>query len=246
MKILSILISRLRQQGFVAIAGSAARYLAYILRFNLVRIKYRGDAQQIFRWIYRENIWGDEESRSGTGSSMLYTKGLRSGLGRLFRHYKIGSIVDAGCGDFNWMSQTLTGLDIKYHGIDIVPEVIETLHRKYSDQGFNFSVADIRYDNIPSADLLICRDVLFHMSLKDIRQTMRNFMRSDIKYALFTSHLTDDDYEFKDIATGDFRFLDLEKLPFLMKSSIDQIDDWIEGHTARRLLLFRSDDFMLL
>ena len=60
--------------------------------------------QQIFKEIYANNFWGDPESLSGPGSSEHYTKNLRNQLQKIFSNLKIKSVLDAPCGDFNWMS----------------------------------------------------------------------------------------------------------------------------------------------
>ena len=52
-------------------------------------------------------------------------------------------------------------------GVDIVSELIEKNKIKYSrKKNFDFKFLDLTKNKIPSADLIICRDLLFHLSLK--------------------------------------------------------------------------------
>lgn len=93
--------------------------------------------QKIFKDIYDNNVWhniGSEleqtESKSGGGSTLKQTKVIVRELPILFKKLDIGTILDASCGDFNWMK--LINFDnIKYIGIDIVPGVIEENIVKY-------------------------------------------------------------------------------------------------------------------
>ena len=78
-----------------------------------------------------------------------------------------------------------------------------------------FVKLDIRIDKLPVSDLMICRDCLFHFSYEDIFKFLDNFLISDIKYILLTSHLnTENKFENKNIVTGDFRKIDLFSKPF--------------------------------
>jgi hypothetical protein len=73
----------------------------------------------------------------------------------------IGTLFDAPCGDFNWMSHVLFPERMRYIGADIVPDLIAALRAKYGDRaGHHFCIVDIAHDALPSADLWLCRDVL--------------------------------------------------------------------------------------
>ena len=69
---------------------------------------------------------------------------------------------------------------------------------------------DITKDKLPRSDLMICRDLLFHLSYNDIFLFFENFLSSDINYILINSHSNNNNiFENKDIITGDFRLLDI-------------------------------------
>ena len=66
---------------------------------------------------------GGPETTCGAGSTVRYTATIRAWLPIVFRELRINSVLDAPCGDFNWMAHTdLRGLI--YVGIDFDEEHI--------------------------------------------------------------------------------------------------------------------------
>jgi len=61
----------------------------------------------------------------------------------MLNQFEIKSIFDAPCGDFNWMKEIILVNDIRYHGVDIVSNIIDSNIRKYSSQRINFSQGDL-------------------------------------------------------------------------------------------------------
>ena len=190
---------------------------------NLFKTK---SVEERFNKIYSTNYWLDNESRSGTGSSLRSTENIRFHLLKILEKFNIKKLFDAPCGDFNWMSQVLKSVEIDYLGSDIVKDLIVS-NKKYENDKIKFSKLDILVDKLPTSDLMICRDCLFHFSYKDIFLFLNNFLSSDIKYILLTSHLnTEHKFENKDIVTGDFRKIDLFSKPFnFEKNYIYSFDD---------------------
>ena len=178
---------------------------------NLFKIK---SIEERFNKIYSTNYWLDGESKSGKGSSLRSTENVRIHLPKIIERFKIERLLDAPCGDFNWMSQVLKNVDIDYIGSDIVEDLIVS-NRKNEKNNIKFVKLDIRIDKLPMSDLMICRDCLFHFSYEDIFKFLDNFLISDIKYILLTSHLnTENKFENRNIVTGDFRKIDLFSKPF--------------------------------
>ncbi len=168
-----------------------------------------------FSEIYKSNYWSDSESRSGIGSNFQSTENIRLHLPIIINKNNIKSIFDAPCGDLNWMMYILKKIDIKYHGSDIVSDIISYNKEKYENENIRFSKLDITKDKLPRSDLMICRDLLFHLSYKDIFLFFENFLSSEINYLLINSHSNNSNiFENKDIITGDFRLLDIFSEPF--------------------------------
>jgi SAM-dependent methyltransferase len=133
---------------------------------------------------FDQNAWRDSESVSGPGSTLSYTSELRATLPALVRALGCRSMLDAPCGDFNWMKAVdLEG--IAYTGTDIVPSMVSNLQRDYPQH--QFTVLDIINDPMPRADFVLVRDVLFHLSNVDIVRVLENFARSGSEW-LATSH----------------------------------------------------------
>src|SRR5271167_845018 len=142
------------------------------------------DLARRFTDAFDQRLWKDDESISGPGSTLQYTSELRSTLPALIRALGCKSLLDAPCGDFNWMRQVdLSGID--YFGVDIVPALIAELQAKHPEH--RFEVRDIITDPFPRADFVLCRDVLFHLSNSNIVKVLENFVRSGSEW-LATSH----------------------------------------------------------
>ena len=57
----------------------------------------------VFQGHADRNYWGNRESVSGDGSTLAYTHNLRHELAKFLRAFRVVSMFDAPCGDFNWM-----------------------------------------------------------------------------------------------------------------------------------------------
>jgi len=118
---------------------------------------------EYFQTIYREHVWaGQSQSRSGPGSDLEATGPFRAFLDRFLRNHELQSVVDVGCGD--WTSTRLVdwhGAD--YLGLDVVPELINVNRMQYGRPGVRFDLIDLSTDPLPTADLVLCKDVLQHL-----------------------------------------------------------------------------------
>src|SRR5580700_8852701 len=91
-------------------------------RMRLYTLQLRRN-RRTFTEIYEQNLWKSGESFSGQGSTFGATTAIRDALPALFTKLGIRSLLDAGCGDFNWMKSTDLGL-IEYLGVDVVEPLI--------------------------------------------------------------------------------------------------------------------------
>ena len=193
-----------------------------------------------FSMIYQKNFWFSSESRSGEGSELSSTSHLRTTLPTLIENYKISSLVDAPCGDFNWMKLVNFRKPVKYIGIDIVETVITENIRNYGQEKISFILSDIISDQLPDCDLLLVRDALFHFSFKDIDKFLKNIANLDYKYLLTTTHYQlENNFKNRDIITGDFRLIDLHKHPFNIESKdvLEEVIDYKVGSGSPKKLL---------
>ena len=210
-------LARLRRRGFAD--------LRYRLFWKLgARSRATTSVQQsIFTRIYVQNEWGQNgESRSGPGSTRSRGESIRQPLIDLFRQYGIASLLDAPCGDFNWIPLVTEHLRT-YIGVDIVREMIERNAALHSDEKHRFLCRDITSDELPEADAILCRDALVHLSYEDIWATISNFKRSGARYLLTTSfaHTRPN----VDCCTGSYRPLNLQLAPFGFPDPVVRIPD---------------------
>lgn len=169
--------------------------------------------EERFARIYQTNLWFDSESRSGTGSSLDSTAVLRTSLPPLLRGLNVGRLLDVPCGDFNWMRHVdLSG--IEYIGGDIVDSLIKVNRERYGSTARSFVKVDITSGPLPSADAILCRDCLVHLSFANISAAFRTMKGSGAEYLLTTTFL--DRQINKDVVDGDWRPLNLEQSPFLL------------------------------
>jgi len=133
---------------------------------------------------------------------------------------EIDSLLDAACGDFNWLSTVDLPLR-RYHGIDVVTDVIEANRRRYASPGRSFESADITRDRLPDCDAILCRDCLNHLSFVDIRACFANFARTRAHYVMLTTHPAVS--ENVDCETGGWRMLNLCLPPFSLPEPVELV-----------------------
>jgi hypothetical protein len=108
-------------------------------------------------------------------------------------------------------------------------------------------VTDIVTDTFPPADLWLCRDCLFHLSINDIRQALGHFIEANIPYLLTTTHKNAQHGGFQnsDIISGDYRLIDLFAPPFNFPTDVKyRIDDWFEDDPWREMCLWTRQQVM--
>ena len=90
---------------------------------------------------------------------------------------------------------------------------------------------DIIHDDFPKADLMICRDCMPHLTFRQARDMLDNFMASGIAYFLATTHHNSDGSPNKDIEAAGFRLIDLFAPPYCFPTNpLVRIEDWIAPH----------------
>ena len=196
----------------------------------------------IFSSIWRSNYWGSAESNSGPGSTTDQARILIEELPKLFESLEVRTILDAPCGDLNWMRYILEGAQYKYLGGDIVGKLVHNNQKRYGTEKISFCKLDITNDELPVADLWLCRHTLFHFSYRDIYLTLKQFVDSDIKFFLTTNCITPAGFTNSDILTGDWRRLNLFLPPFnFPQDSVWEIDDFVHPTPPTTLTLWTKD-----
>lgn len=161
------------------------------------------------RWSF---TGGRPETPCGAGSTLTMTAYLRERLPGVLSSLSVMKLLDAPCGDLNWMQETdLAGID--YIGCDI--DHLTTARANAS--GFNaYTVRlleiDIINGTLPRADAILCRDFMQHLPNGMVFQTLENFQRTGAEWLLMTSHLNETNEDID--KPGDFRPLNMTAAPF--------------------------------
>ena len=193
------------------------------------------NSKETFEKIYDSNYWKSNESKSGPGSQMDSTENIRKELPKIWEKYNIKSVLDAPCGDYNWMKNVKKD-GITYVGVDIVPKIIEENNKKYKNDNTQFRELNIIKDKLPKSDMIICRDCLQHLSYEDAKKAVKSFKDSGSIYLLVTNYPWT--LENWDIKEGDFRPLNLCEKPFNFPECIEKIKESNEPGNLRDKYLY--------
>lgn len=178
---------------------------------------YNESLKDVFDYIYKNEIWGSGETLSGAGSTLYQTETVREVIHNIIKEFKITSILDAPCGDFNWMKHMNFG-EVSYLGVDIVESVIKQNKEKYKSNNIDFDFKDITVDYLPQKDLIICRDCLQHLSLNNVKKALNNFKKSGAAYLLVNFYTnTSGNWN---ISNGDYYRINLLLDPFNLPKPI--------------------------
>jgi len=183
--------------------------------------------EDVFTKIYKHNLWGSLESRSGPGSSFAETQHIGPQLLRIIKQYNITSLLDAPCGDFNWMSKLYASLQCDYTGGDIVPEIVA--NNQIIHPEVKFEVIDITV-SIPRADLVMVRDCLVHFTYEQITTALAVINNSGSQY-LLTTHFPLCKQNHNLEQTGHWRPLNMTLAPFNFQQPLELIQEGFYGKT---------------
>jgi hypothetical protein len=185
----------------------------------------RGDSlASRFGEIYDIGAWTagrNDIPLSGSGSSLETTRSVREGLPVMLERIGAHSLIDVGCGDLTWMSTIDLGVD--YIGVDVVPSVVQRNAEAHGSARRRFLCRDALSDDLPDADTVLCREVLFHLGFDEIAALLRNVASKPRRWLIAT---TDASTWFNaDIRCGDYRVLNLQLPPFRFPAPDYTIDD---------------------
>ena len=160
--------------------------------------------------------------------------------GRSQRHCRVSSspFPYAACLIFRAVILPGCGTSISarpmYIGADIIRGLILSHQRLHATNTRRFMVLDIVADDLPQADLIMCRDCLVHFSYRLIRKALRNIRCSQSTYLLTT---TFPEHSNSDIVTGNWRPLNLCRPPFDFPPPIRLINEATRPRIGTRALV---------
>lgn len=166
-----------------------------------------------FEQIYANNEW---QYGSGEGSLVQYVKPYIEFLQQFLRTHSIRRVLDFGCGDWQF-SRFIDWAGINYLGLDLVTDVIQDNQTQYGSETISFALLDSLDVSLPSADLLIIKDVMQHWSNESIWHFLPQL--ANYPYCLIINCIQPDGMsDNREIQDGGFRYLDLRVGPFYLKT----------------------------
>jgi len=127
------------------------------------------EKKSVFTHIYENRIWGEgslSNPLSGSGSNPDNAKPYVDFVKEITLSYELTSVLDVGHGDWAmWRDYKFDG--IKYIGVDVATGISRRMTEKYGNKSKIFIQIE-KEAKLPDAELLICKDVLQHLSLKDM------------------------------------------------------------------------------
>lgn len=178
-----------------------------------------GDLETVFDSIYESGRWGragSYQGTSGSGSNARNSEVYLDFLQNFLREKGIGSVVDAGCGDWQF-SRLIDWGGTFYLGYDASRIVIEQNWKTFANDNVRFIHGNFLNMDLPPADLLIIKDVLQHLGNENIHRAVQQFGK--FKYVIIVNDI--DPHTLTalnvDINDGDYRTLDITAEPFNVK-----------------------------
>lgn len=168
------------------------------------KIKKPWPTKDAMAQVYEMKLWGGKEFDfySGEGSHKpevvsSYLEAITSFLSS-FKEPLV--VCDFGCGDFN-VGKHLTKYAKKYIAVDIVEELINRNKNLFKQDNLEFHCLDIVTAELPAGDCIILRQVLQHLSNKEIQAVVPKI--TAYKYVILTEHIPNGDFiPNKDIISG--------------------------------------------
>jgi hypothetical protein len=180
--------------------------------------------------VYEMKLWGNNNARfySGEGShQQTIVKPYIEAVSLFLNTFKTPiTVCDLGCGDFN-IGKQLVQHAKKYVAVDIVENLIVYNQKAFQEENLEFYCLDIAKDALPSGDCAIVRQVLQHLSNKEVQSVVHKL--AGFKYIILTEHIPRGNFTpNKDIISGQGTRLkkqsgiNLLAAPFHMKVKLEK------------------------
>lgn len=162
-------------------------------RLNLARMQKRNrhkSTEEVFSEVYESNRWGGSKGKFSSGSGTDDKTIVASYIAMIRKQARIegfggSTFVDLGCGDFRVGGQLLP-LCSSYVGVDIVRSVIRRNHENFGDTSTKFFHLNIIDDDLPNGDVCFLRQVLQHLSNRQIACVLRKIEKYE--WVFLTEH----------------------------------------------------------
>jgi len=146
------------------------------------------DKESIFTEIYRNNTWGtgtNHSPLSGSGSNPENARSYVNFVSKVISEFGITSVLDVGHGDWA-MWEDYNFDNVKYIGVDVAQDISAQNQDKFGNENRSFWQITMG-EKLPGAELLICKDVLQHLSSNDIGVLVEDF--GNFKYVILCNDI---------------------------------------------------------
>lgn len=171
-------------------------------------------------------VGGLPETKCGGGSTIQATRHIREWLPIIFNELDIRVLVDAPCGDFNWMARTDLS-DIEYYGVDYDIEHLRKAvamlsePERFAPLDAHFLLLNILSDDIPDGDAIMCKDFFQHIPTKKVIYLLDKITK--FRWLIATCH---NNHHNDDLAyDGGFRPLNLRIAPFNLGDPLHKVEN---------------------
>lgn len=171
----------------------------------------------IFSEIYKVKAWG--QNGSGDGSLPENTIQYRAFLQEFMRQHKIKSVLDLGCGDWQF-SKLINWTGIRYTGLDVVLDLILQNKKLYESSNIKFGCDSLLDYPLDGFDLILVKDVLQHLRNSHITEFLVRLQNSSIENALITNCNFNHPMKNKDIQDGHWRPIDILNWPLKLPGRV--------------------------
>lgn len=162
-----------------------------------------------FAEIYENNEWG---YGSGVGSLPLNNIEYMKFLQTFLRSNAITSVVDLGCGDWQF-SQFIDWGEATYLGLDVAESVIRSNQSRFARDNITFATFKSD-DDVPDCDLVVCKDVFQLLPNETISRNLK-LLKSRARFLLITNDAWPcEELTNTDVEPGGWRPVCLAREPF--------------------------------
>lgn len=152
--------------------------------------------KEVFNKIYQEGAWGvshegGQRFFSGPGShdEKIVSVYVEAVTKFLLGFEQKPNVVDLGCGDFN-VGSKLRPYCQGYIACDIVDALVDFNKSKFEALGVDFRVLDMTAEPLPKGDVVFIRQVLQHLSNKQILRVIPK-IQENFRFLVLTEHWPD-------------------------------------------------------
>tara|TARA_B110000503_G_C7035420_1_gene365879 strand:- start:108 stop:848 length:741 start_codon:yes stop_codon:yes gene_type:complete len=161
--------------------------------FGMERDYKNLSTEDAFEKIYKRGIWGKDLEGNPTSGSGSHTKSIVDpyvdAVKIIVANNNINTAIDLGCGDFA-VGSKIVDLFESYTACDISSTILERNRRVYQLPSLKFEKLNLAEDQLPNADIAFVRQVLQHLSNKNIKAFVKQLNdKKKFKFLLITEHL---------------------------------------------------------